>query len=196
MFFNSVKEINRLTKEINSLFSKRISNTYLSYYWEKLTFSKLSRYHWILNFLVKNQRSGRKTVCGFSIILILEGVITYKVESVHAFCLTKIQTLIKMKQNLKWKIPHTVFERWILCFSSYKNRKLKVKLWWVGAPERKEKAFFVPFILFTVYLLLYDIFHGLLTHSNHSNTEKPTIYDTVPSLSWLEKHLIFDQSCF
>ena len=24
----------------------------------------------------------------------------------------------------------------------------------------------------------------------------PRIYDIVPSLSWLEKHLIFDQSCF
>ena len=27
------------------------------------------------------------------------------------FVKTKIQTLIKMKKNLKWKIPHTVFER-------------------------------------------------------------------------------------
>ena len=87
-----------------------------------------------------------------------------------------------MKENLKWKIPPTVFERWILCFSSYENRKLKVKLWWVGAPERKKRAFFSPFISFTVYILLYDIFHGLLTHSNHSNTEKPRIYDIVPSL--------------
>ena len=38
-------------------------------------------------------------------------------------------------------------ERRTLCFSSYKNRKLKVKLWWVGARERKKRAFFVPFIL-------------------------------------------------
>ena len=49
--------------------------------------------------------------------------------------------------NWKWKIPHTVLERQTLCFSSYKNRKLKVKLWWVGARERKKRAFFVPFIL-------------------------------------------------
>ena len=49
--------------------------------------------------------------------------------------------------NWKWKIPHTVLERRTLCFSSYKNRKLKVKLWWVGARERKKMAFFVPFIL-------------------------------------------------
>ena len=59
-----------------------------------------------------------------------------------------------MKQNLKWKIPHTVFERRILCFSSYENRKSKVKLWWVGASERKKRAFFVAFNLFTVSRLL------------------------------------------
>ena len=34
-----------------------------------------------------------------------------------------------------------------LCFSSYKNRKLTVKLWWVGACERKKSTLFVSFIL-------------------------------------------------
>ena len=53
----------------------------------------------------------------------------------------------KKKRNQKWKIPHTVLERRTLCFSSNKNRKLKVKLWWVGARERKKKTFFVPLIL-------------------------------------------------
>ena len=51
-----------------------------------------------------------------------------------------------MKRNQKWKIPHTILERRALCFSSYKNRKLEVKLWWVGGRERKKRAFFVPFI--------------------------------------------------
>ena len=47
------------------------------------------------------------------------------------------------------KIPHTVLERQNLCFiSSYKNCKLKVKLWWVEGYERKKRTFFVPFILF------------------------------------------------
>ena len=46
-----------------------------------------------------------------------------------------------------WKIPQTVLERRTLCFSSFKNRRLKVKLWWAGARERKKRAFFVPFIL-------------------------------------------------
>ena len=34
-----------------------------------------------------------------------------------------------------------------LCFSSYKNRKLTVKLWWVGACERKKSTHFVSFVL-------------------------------------------------
>ena len=54
---------------------------------------------------------------------------------------------MKTKQNWKWKIPHTVIERRTLCFSSYKNLKLKVTLWWVGVCERKKREFFVPFIL-------------------------------------------------
>ena len=58
------------------------------------------------------------------------------------------------KNETEWKISHTIFERQILYFSSYKNHKLKVKLWWIGVPERKMSAFFVPFILFTVYYLL------------------------------------------
>ena len=33
-----------------------------------------------------------------------------------------------------------------MCFSSYKNCELKVKLWWVVACQRKESAFFVTFI--------------------------------------------------
>ena len=32
------------------------------------------------------------------------------------------------------------------CFSSCKNRKLKVKMWLVGARERKKDAPFVPFV--------------------------------------------------
>ena len=54
---------------------------------------------------------------------------------------------IEMERNRKWKMPHTVFERRTSCFSSYKNRKLKVNLWQVGVRERKKRVFFVPFIL-------------------------------------------------
>ena len=54
---------------------------------------------------------------------------------------------MKTSQNREWKILHTVFERWALCFHSYKNRELKVKLWLAGARGIQASAFFVPFIL-------------------------------------------------
>ena len=46
---------------------------------------------------------------------------------------TKISTSIKIKRNRKWKISLSFLERRTLCFNSYKNHKLKVKLWWVRA---------------------------------------------------------------
>ena len=35
---------------------------------------------------------------------------------------------------------HTHLERGTLCFRSCKNHKLKIKLCWVGAPERKKSC--------------------------------------------------------
>ena len=58
--------------------------------------------------------------------------------------LNKNSILIKTKRNWKWKFSHTSSETWTLCFRSFKNRKLTVKLWWVGARERKTRACFVP----------------------------------------------------
>ena len=61
-----------------------------------------------------------------------------------------------MKRNLKRKIPYIVFERWIVYFRSYKNHKLNVKLWWVWACKRENRAVFVLFfcLTFTVYYVL------------------------------------------
>ena len=67
------------------------------------------------------------------------------------FCNSKIPSLPFVKQkskpNQKWKIPHTILERRILCFSLYNNCELKIKLWWVGARESKESALFPTFVL-------------------------------------------------
>ena len=56
---------------------------------------------------------------------------------------------MKTRRNRKWKIPHTLLERW----TSYKNHQLKVKLWWVRACQRKKSAIFVTFILFEGFFL-------------------------------------------
>ena len=100
MFFNFIKEINRLRKEINSLLSTGMSNIYLkvtieeknwrsqnfnylrlknlspSQFWGAPTYESIIEFENFL-LLVKNQRSGTKTVCGFSIILILKDIMTF-----------------------------------------------------------------------------------------------------------------------
>ena len=64
-----------------------------------------------------------------------------KVKESILFVKTKIQTLIKTKRSRKWKIQQRDLERRTLCFSSYKNCKLKAKC------ERKKTEFFITFIL-------------------------------------------------
>ena len=95
----------------------------------------------------KDQRSESKTVFSFSIILILKGIMTFQIQRVHAFCRTKNRNFNKNETESKMENPNAVLERRTLWFSTYKNRKLKVKLWWVGAREWKKREFFVPFIL-------------------------------------------------
>ena len=79
---------------------------------------------------------------------------------------------MKTKRNRKWKISHTVSEGWPLCFSSHKNCKLKVKLRWVGARDRNNSTFFVPFILsewnFFSHLCLISMYSLLNTLSEHT----------------------------
>ena len=85
-----------------------------------------------------------------------------------------------MKRNRKWKIPDTVLERRSLCFSSYKSRKLKTKLWWVGARKRKKRIFFVPFILsewsfFRICVLSQCIVYWIHFHNIHTFTYQKTL---------------------
>ena len=98
--------------------------------------------------------------------------------------LNKNINFIKTKRNRKWKIPHTVLERRTLCFSSYKNSKLKVKLWWVGARERKKRAFFVPFILsegnfFNICVLSQCIVYWIHFQNIHTFTYQKTSLHTL-----------------
>ena len=89
-----------------------------------------------------------------------------------------------MKRNRKWKILHTVLERQTLCFSSYKNRKLKVKPWWVGAHEGKKKAFFVPFILsegnsFKICVLSWCIVYWIYFQNIHTFSYQKKLHHTL-----------------
>ena len=90
----------------------------------------------------------------------------------------------KQQRNRKWKIPHTVLERRTLCFSSYKNCKLKIKLSWVGARQRKKRPFFVPFILpegnvFNVCVLSQCIEYWIHFQNIHTFTYQKTLLHTL-----------------
>ena len=144
MFFISIKEINRLLNKGMSYIYRKVTKLTFS----KLRSSKSSSPGQFSNFLLqlKNEKSRSKTVCGFSIILILN----YDVLKSKSPCLylNKNINLIKTRRNRKWKIAGTISERWNLRLSSYKNRKLKVKVWWVGSRERKKSSFSLMFILY------------------------------------------------
>ena len=102
-------------------------------FWGAPTYADINEFS---NFLsqCKIQRSASKTMCGFSVLFILKGIIflkscyvyTFESQRVHIFCWIKIWSLIKARRNQKWEILHTVLERWTMCFSSYKNCELKV----------------------------------------------------------------------
>ena len=100
------------------------------------------------NFLwqLKNQGSGRKTEWLLYYFYSERNYDVLKSKS-SCFLLNKNITLNKRRQNRNWKICVTLLGRWTMCFSSYKNYELKLKLWWVGARERKKSASFVTFIL-------------------------------------------------
>ena len=107
---------------------------------------------------LKNQSSGSKIVWSFSINLNWKELWCFKVKE-SILCLNKKKTLIESKRKRKRKMPHKLLERRTLCFSSYKNRELKVKRW-VGAHERKKVPFILPQgIFFKFFFRLYILLH-------------------------------------
>ena len=111
--------------------------------------SNSRRYRWILKLLVATWKSEvweQNCVWLFCYFNLEKNYDVLKSKSLRIL-LKKNISFNKMKRNQKWKIPHTVLEELTLCFSLYKNRKLKVKLRWVGARENKKRPFFVSFIL-------------------------------------------------
>ena len=128
-------------------------------------------------------------MCGFSIILILKGVTTFYSQRAHAFCVTKIQILIKTKRNRKWKILDTVLEKQTLCFSSCKNHKLKVKLLWAGAREKERtyflyRLFFLKEFFFKICVLSQCILYWIHFQNIHTITHQKTLLYTLLLLAF------------
>ena len=97
--------------------------------------------------------------------------------------------MIKTKRNRKWIIAHTGLDRRILPFSSYKDCKLNVKLWWLGARERKNRTFLVLFILsvgnfFNICVLSQCIVYWIHFQNIHTFTYLKTFLHTLLLLAF------------
>ena len=97
------------------------------------------------NFLlqIESQRCGSKKFRWFSIIFVLNYDV-FKSKS-PCFLLNKNINFINETES-KMENP-THIDWWIFPFSSYRNRRLKIKLWWVWVRKRKKSAFFVDYFV-------------------------------------------------
>ena len=88
------------------------------------------RFHWIFKLLVATQISEvweQEACVAFLLFLFWKLLWSFKVKKSMLFVKKKFN---KNETESKRKIPHTVLDRWNMCFSSYKIWKLKVKLLW------------------------------------------------------------------
>ena len=139
-------------------------------------------------FQLKNQTPGSKAVCGFSIILILQ-----EVKGPRHF----VEQIINFNKNgTESKMENPAYlERWTLCFSSSKNRKLTVKLWWAGARKRKKRAFLYHLsclkgIFFKICVLSECIVHSLHFQNTHTFAyQKALLYTLLLFVSKIVEYL-------
>ena len=107
----------------------------------------------------------------------------------------------RTKMENSWKFTHSFKET-----SSYKNRKLKVKLWSIGALERKKRAFFVPFILseetfFNIGVLSQCIVYWMHFQNIHTFTYQKSfmffllVFKNVEYLQCILKLIKWSQFC-
>ena len=133
----------------------------------------------VLLLKLKNQWSGYKNLCSFSIILNLER--NYNVLKSKNPCFLSNQNINFNKDETESKMenPTYAFRETNLCASTHS--KLKVKFCWVGARERKKSAFFVTFILLTemFLILVYYLNIAIVYWTNLQNIYTFTYRKTV-----------------
>ena len=97
--------------------------------------------------------------------------------------------LLNKNVNFNKSKTDSKMERQTLCFSSCKNSKLKVKLRWVGARERKIRAYFVPFALSegnfsNICVLSQCIVYWIHIQNMHTFTYQKTLLHTLLMLAF------------
>ena len=131
----------------------------------------------------KNQRSGNKTVCGFSIIIIFFER-NYDVLKSKTPCILLNKNINFNKNETESKMEnHThSFREMNLVFQL--QRILKVKLWWLGTPKRIKKVFFVPSILsegifLNIFVLSQCIVYWIYFQNLHTFTYQKILLHTL-----------------
>ena len=130
----TIEEKNRGSQSFDFLGFKK----FVSFAMSVLGSSNLRRYRWVL------KRLGAK-LCVVFHYFHFESNSDFLKSKTACILLNKNINFNKSKTESRMENPTHSFRETNL--SSYKNCKSKVKLWWVGARERKKKLFFVPFIL-------------------------------------------------
>ena len=130
-----------------------------------LSSSSSHNYHWIFKLFVATWKSEvwkQSYVWLFNYFYFERSYDFFKSKSPY-FLLNENINFGKNKTESKMENLTHSFRETNLCFSLHKNHELKVKLWWVGARERKEMHFcnvyFVQrnFFLFAFVFYLYVI---------------------------------------
>ena len=96
--------------------------------------------------ILKIRGLGAKLCGTFLFFLFLDELWRFKVKESMLFVEQKLHFNKNYTESKMETRTHS-FREIILCFISYKNRELKVKLGWVRTWEKKRMHFFVPFIL-------------------------------------------------
>ena len=134
---------------------------------------------------------GAKLFVAFLLFLFWKELWRFNVKDSMLFVEQKYKNLIKTRQNRKWKIPHTVLERWTMRFSSYKNYKWKMKLLWVGARKRKKSVFFVTFISFGRHFFSIWVLSQCIVYVVYCSAD--VLGDTLCNMKQIYKVMFFSQ---
>ena len=165
MFFNSIKEINRLRKKINRLWN--VKYLLRSYFWgEKLTFSKLFLGFWgsptdesiikFWNFLLQliKQKYGNKTMSDFSIISFFKGI-NYNFLKSERTCilLNKNINFNKSETDSKMENPTHTFRETKLALQVISQLRIKSNTVMSWSSQKKKEDIFC-----TVYFVRRNFF--------------------------------------
>ena len=106
----------------------------------------------------------------------------YDVLKSKGSCILLNKNIDFKKNKTKSKLENPTYslrEEKTFCFSSYKNRKLKVKLWWEGIFCT---VYFVRKRSFTIFVLSQCILYWIHLQNIHTFTYQKTLFHTLFSL--------------